>query len=116
SGSLLQTFLIPKLFEYAGKEAFHLSEKAVGLLLRRRRRQHGGGHRRRSTWRRKGHAIGVQPRRWGRLQLTSTEHQWCVHLHLNLVAFGSRQRDALCGRDRQSYLRRRLCAGDRDRT
>src|SRR5919109_1306369 len=104
SSFLGPAFLISKLFEYAGKEAFHLSEKAARLLLRRRRRQHGCRHRGRSTCRRKGHAMTIQLRRWGRLWLTGTEDQWRVHLHLNLASFGSRQRDALRGRDRQSYL------------
>src|SRR6266550_3043284 len=61
------------LFENAGKEALHLSEKAARLLLRWRWREHGGGHRGRCARRREGHSITIQARRWRRLQVTGPE-------------------------------------------
>src|SRR5438094_748915 len=103
------------LFENAGKEALHLSEKAARLLLRWRWREHGGGHRGGCARRREGHGITIQARRWRRLQVTGPEDEWRVHLHLNLAGFGSRDRQTPRGRDRQGHLGRRLCTGYRNR-
>src|SRR5207245_6227821 len=66
------------LFENAGKEALHLSEKAARLLLRWRGREHGGGHRGGCARRREGHGITIQARRWRRLQVSGRVDDWRV--------------------------------------
>src|SRR5207244_12559709 len=88
------------LFENAGKEALHLSEKAARLLLRWRWREHGGGHRGGCARRREGHGITIQARRWRRLQVTGPEDEWRVHLHLNLA---SRSEERRVGREHKLW-------------